>query len=230
MAYAAAGLATASGGATSAEGAIHYSGLINFKFNSRLAETHSFPLSQGVGLLGFRKEIGFYDHSASFGITGAAVSNELRALYSRSHVPSYPLLAAALPRGLVVSRGYFSRFGSYGRLQYYGCGFPQWQDPGTWAIGFRFNRGAGRQYGWVRIKWLGCSDNQYIVQDYAWGDPGDKVKTGQTQLDEDDPQVEPAKSADAVPVSGSLGLLALGAVGLRAWRRSRPGRVDSAAR
>ncbi len=85
------------------------------------------------------------------------------------------------------------------------------------------------QYGWVRIKFAGCDDpggNKFIVKDYAWGDPGDQIKTGQTQLHEDETQVAPqaAKSADAAPLAdsqGSLGLLALGAVGLQAWRRSR---------
>src|SRR5207253_4584461 len=97
----------------------------------------------------------------------------------------------------------------------------------TYCAGFRFNSGAGKQYGWVRIKWGGCSANKYILKDYAWGDPGDQIKAGQTQLHEDGTQVAPqaAKSADAAPAAagtqGSLGLLALGAVGLQAWRRSR---------
>ena len=80
----------------------------------------------------------------------------------------------------------------------------------------------------VRIKFAGCGsgDNKFIVKDYAWGDPGDQIKAGQTQLQEDEAQVAPqaAKKPDAAPVSdsqGSLGLLALGAVGLQAWRKSR---------
>jgi hypothetical protein len=232
MSYAVAGLATASGGAISAEGAIHYSGLINFKFDSRPAETHTFPLSQGVVLEGIRSTVGFYEHSATVLIKGAAVSNAIR-LYKYSTGGFFHNVAKPLPRGSVVSQGYFPRFGGKGRLQYYNCGYPGWVEPGTWAIGFRFNNGAGTQYGWVRIKWLGCSDNQYIVKDYAWGDPGDKIKTGQTQLHEDEAQVAPqaAKSAEAAPLAdsqGSLGLLALGAVGLQAWRKSRRS-VSSAA-
>ena len=70
---------------------------------------------------------------------------------------------------------------------------------GTWAIGFRFNSGLGMQYGWVRIKWLGCSDNQYIVKDYGWGDPGDQIKTGQTQLQEDETQVAPQAAKSPMP-------------------------------
>lgn len=94
------------------------------------------------------------------------------------------------------------------------------------ALGYGTTVGAGMQYGWVRIKWGGCSWNGYVVKDYAWGDPGDQIKTGQTQLDEDVTQVAPpaTKDTDAAPLAdsqGSLGLLALGAVGLKAWRKSR---------
>ena len=85
----------------------------------------------------------------------------------------------------------------------------------------------------MRIRWGGCIANDYntndfIVKDYAWGDVGDQITTGQRQLHEDETQVAPqaGKSADAAPLvdtQGSLGLLALGAVGLQAWRRSRRG-------
>lgn len=72
------------------------------------------------------------------------------------------------------------------------------------------------------------------MKDYAWGDVGDQIKTGQKQLHEDETQVAPqaAKRPDAAPLAdshGSLGLLALGAVGLQAWRESRSGRVSSVA-
>jgi hypothetical protein len=87
------------------------------------------------------------------------------------------------------------------------------------------------QYGWVRIKWGGCTFgkslvNKFILMDYAWGDPGDKIKAGQKGPHDDDTQVEPqpVKKPAAAPQAdsqGSLGLLALGAVGLRAWRKSR---------
>ena len=223
MAYAAAGLATASSGAMSAEGAIHYSGPINFKFESRLSERHTFPLSQGAVLEGFRDEVGFYEHSAALFILGGAVSNAMRDYkYSTLFFQS---VAKPLPRGAVISAGYFGRF-SRGSLQYYNCGFPGWVEPGTHAVGFRFNTGRGTQYGWVRIKFGGCSDNKFIVKDYAWGDPGDQIKAGQTQLHEDESQVAPkaTKSDEATPQAdslGSLGLLALGAVGLQTWRRSR---------
>lgn len=215
-------------GTPTAEAEIHYSGPVNFAFNDRLGgtETHSFPLSQGAVLVGIRDVVGFHEHDAVFKIKGAAVSNALRE-YPYSYRNS---VVNALPRGSVVSQGYFQRFGR-GSLQYYNCGYPGWQEEATHFIGFRFNSGAGMQYGWVRIKWGGCglpggADNRYIVKDYAWGDVGDQIKTGQKQLHEDETQVEPqaVKGAELAPLAdsqGSLGLLALGAVGLRAWRKSR---------
>jgi len=221
--YAIAAGATAVAEAPAAEAEIHYSGLIDYQFHlhSRGSEGHAFPLSHGAYLVGFRYVRGRSDNSATLAIQGGAVSNAFR-IYSPSFADS---VAASLPRGSVVSQGYFNGFG-WGRLQDYACEFPDFLEPGTYCAGFRFNSGAGMQYGWVRIRWGGCSWNGYTVKDYAWGDPGDQIKAGQRQLHEDETQVAPqaAKSPDAVPLAysqGSLGLLALGAVGLQAWRRSR---------
>ena len=68
--------------------------------------------------------------------------------------------------------------------------------------------------------------NNYVVKNYAWGDVGGQIKTGQKKLPEDKTPSAPAAAtnAGAAPLSGaegSLGLHALGAVGLQAWRRSR---------
>ena len=212
--------ATALAGTPTAEGEIHYSGLINFKFqsDSRGYETHSFPLSNGAVLVGYRYVRGAVDNSATLGLKGAAASSAFR-IYSPTFADS---AAAALSRGAVVSQGYFNHFG-LGRIQDYACEFPDWLAPGIYYAGFRFNSGAGKQYGWVRIKWGGCSWNGYIVKDYAWGDPGDRIKAGQKRLHEDETQVAPqaGKNADAAPGGASLGLLALGAIGLQTWRRSR---------
>ena len=105
--YAIAAGATAVAGTPTAEAEIHYSGPINFKFESRLSETHSFPLSQGAVLVGIREEVGFYEHDAYFKVQGAAVSNELREYPLTSSFPYSNSLVAALPRGSVVSQGYF---------------------------------------------------------------------------------------------------------------------------
>jgi hypothetical protein len=219
-AYAVAGLATASGGAISTEAAIHYSGPVDYAFHGiRTGQWHSFPLSDGARLWGGTlhvRSLGRYDY-AYFGLTGARASNALR-------LASHGCCAVAgLPGRSLVSDGSFFAAGQRGVMQGSFCQYPDWQDRGTYYVGFRFNSGAGPQYGWVRIHWDGCPANFFIVKDYAWGDPGDQIKTGQRQLHEGDTQVAPqtAKSANAAPVSGSLGLLALGAVGLRAWRKSR---------
>lgn len=233
MAYAVVGLATASGGAISVEGEIHYSGVVNFKFDKKSpgSETHIFPLSQGAVLFGGRSVRGPVDNSATLAIEGAAVSNGFR-IYSPSFADS---VAASLPGGAVVSQGYFNHsfmHAAVGRLQDYACEFPGFQGPGIYYAGFRFNTGAGMQYGWARIRWGGCSFNGYVLRDYAWGDPGDQIKAGQKKLHEDEAQVAPqaSKKPAAAPQTdfqGSLGLLALGAVGLQAWRKSRVGRVSS---
>ena len=91
----------------------------------------------------------------------------------------------------------------------YGYGNDQWLDQGTGFIGFRFNAGSGLQYGWIRVTMDGSPDNTFTVVDYAWADPGDMVAAGQ------------------VPEPGSLGLLALGGVGLVAWRKHRAKAVSA---
>ena len=82
----------------------------------------------------------------------------------------------------------------------------QWHSADTGFVGFRFNGGTGLQYGWARLTMDGStSGNTFTLVDYAWGDFGDQISTGQT----------------AVPEPGSLGLLALGGIGLMAWRKRR---------
>lgn len=85
----------------------------------------------------------------------------------------------------------------------------QWLDGGTGFVGFTFNSGAGPQYGWARVTFDGAGvppngfKYNFTLVDYAFGGVGDRVKAGQ------------------VPDSGSsLGLLALGCVGILACRRS----------
>lgn len=231
MAYAAAGLATSSGGVMSTEGAIHYSGPVDYKFHGHRMSTitrHSFLLSFGARLWGGTAHTGFASADyAYFGVSGAKVSNSVRGVPGRFGV-------AGLPGRSLVSNGSFRASGASGVMQNGFCSYPDWRKRGTYYVGFRFNTGAGPQYGWVRIKWDGCPANYFIVKDYAWGDPGDQIKTGQKHLHEDETQVAPpsARSTEAAPrvdSKGSLGLLALGAAGLQAWRRFRSGGSDSEA-
>jgi hypothetical protein len=87
--------------------------------------------------------------------------------------------------------------------------FGYFEEHGFGLIGFKFNNGAGVQYGWVRVKMAGNPKNNFVVVDYAYGDPGDVVLAGQ-------------KFDDSAPSLESLGGLALGAAGLLAWRQRRP--------
>ena len=175
-AYAVAGLATASGGAISAEGAIHYSGPVDYKFQGRsTVRTHTFPLSNGAYLIGAIVHVTFaHSYYAYFGVDNARVSNSVRGPGNVSgfcHV-------AALPGRSVVSAGDFSRAFPFKTMQDTDCTYPDWQDRGTYYVGFRFNTGAGPQYGWVRIRWGGCPANDFIVKDYAWGDVGRSDQNG----------------------------------------------------
>lgn len=212
--YAIAAGATAAGAIPAAEAEIHYSGPIDYKFDEKSTfKTHTFRLSHGAYLMGAFNNVRFigYDY-AGFGVHGARVSNSLRGPGSVSGL----FLLAALPRGSVVSNGhFFPIFDSYAIMQSLDCINPDWQERGTYYVGFRFNTGAGPQYGWARIGWSGCNRNNFIVKDYAWGDPGDQIKTGQKRLHENE------APAPAVNSQGSLGLLALGAIGLQAWRVQR---------
>ena len=90
--------------------------------------------------------------------------------------------------------------------------YGQLGSPGPGFIGFRFNNGAGIQYGWARVKMP-----QHFTEElpfelsgyYAYADPGEPITAGQRS------------SGRKAPDQGSLGWLALGASGLLAWRKSR---------
>jgi hypothetical protein len=55
--------------------------------------------------------------------------------------------------------------------------------------------------------------NAYKLLDYAFADPGEPIFAGQRSSDE--------KAPDQAVEQNSLGWLAVGAVGLLAWRKSR---------
>jgi hypothetical protein len=82
----------------------------------------------------------------------------------------------------------------------------QFADPGPALLGLRFDNGSGFAYGWIRVEMNGNPLNSFTIVDTAYADPGEALAAGQIS---------------AVPEPGSLGILALGAVGTVAWRRHR---------
>jgi hypothetical protein len=214
MSYAVAGLATASGGAISAEAAIHYTDPPNVVLRGYDSATFS------LDGLGDRLVFGHRDHIdrppalyvAAFRIVGG-----LSASVRREHIGGSFSFLNNLKEGSLVSQGYFGAGSHFFTLAIYGGG--EFMDPGIGYIGFAFNNGSGKQYGWARVQMQGGFPlglkNAFKVLDYAYADPGEPIEAGQT-------------SDEPVTGMGSLGLLATGAVGLQSWRQSRR-RVNSAA-
>ena len=213
-AYAAATVASSFAAAHSAEAAIHYSGLLNADFiKNRVLNV---PLGSAAGSFvifhvfspygsTFRTGSAFFTLNAGspsvngfyIGRPGASVSNLNRGdvMSERPFVPSGP----DKPAGVMASNFCGCSHGIRG----------QFRNPGVGFIGFKFNNGAGDQYGWVRVRMFKYFWNQGKLVDFAYGDPGEQVVAGQKESNPSGPQLE------------SLGGLALGAAGLLAWRRRR---------
>jgi len=219
-AYAAAGAATALGGTPSAEAEIHYSGLVNHNFAHG---SFAGPLDPGATLalnVGTGTGVGG-NGSNSFGainIRTPARSTLGAFVGTQAYGAGFYLLE--LPRGASLPLQHFGnscRWSSSCSCQvcYGGAigGSGRFRDRQVGFIGFVFNRGAGIQYGWARVQTSGPPNYRFRLVDYAWGDPGDRIKTGQKS--------SAGNMVDAVTESGSVGLLALGAAGLIAWRKRR---------
>jgi len=203
LAYATAGVATSLAASTSTEAEIHYSGILNFEFSGR-SQVESFRLTNNVQLNFSR-----FTYSAIAGdlvaVNGAARSEEVRKANWRS-----PYFAEKLSFGQKGSHGQFdAQFHQRAMVSLYGNG--QFRRPGEGYVAFRFDDGQGKQYGWARVRMGREPQHKFVLEDYAFADPGEGITAGQTG----------STSDDAIPVSGSLGGLALGVVGLLAWRKSR---------
>jgi len=214
LAYATAGAATAFACTHSAEGHVHYSGKINADFSQRGPGTihRSFDLSQGRKLV--------FDH---FAVSSYPYFNY--ALFSMPNGRFRGLLNAnywwhagyieKLHGGEMVSQGPFRRgWGFLAQASSYAQPHSQWKEQGTGFVGFEFKTHDGTHYGWARLRATGEPENFFEVLDYAWGDAGDAIFAGQTT----DGQTVKA------PELESLAGLALGSLGLLAWRKSRDGR------
>jgi hypothetical protein len=92
-----------------------------------------------------------------------------------------------------------------------GNGNSQWLSPGTGFLGFRFDLGGGTRYGWAQVQVNGAPDNRGVFLRYGYGMLGDSVFAG-----------------EGIPEPGALGCLALGSIGLLAWRHKRAARPGSA--
>jgi hypothetical protein len=215
LAYATAGVASALGVSPSAEAEIHYSGIVNIKLTGNAQA--SLPLSNGASLV-FKNifEGSTFWQDFDFLIQGV-ISGSARGAYNTTFGRRNFL--ANLGLGENVSAGnFYSVAGNPG----IGVLISNWSDgqfspvggPGGGFVGFRFNTGNGTQYGWARIETRNDGKNRLhdAIKDYAWGDPGDVILTGQKHSSE---------SANANSVLGSLGQLAFGAQGLDAWRTQR---------
>jgi hypothetical protein len=233
LAYATASAATVLAGSHSAEAAIHYSGILNVPFPKDQDTAKTFPLDQAGDFIYFgRVETGrfFATDAAYFRVYGIA-----SAAWRGFRPTSYYVYVSKLHFGQKISGGLFTSLGfkfSGGFLDRRGdYPFPppyensQWADRGTGYVGFMFNSGAGRQYGWARVFMKGHPENAFKVIDYAYADPREPITAGQRSSDE----MVPEETDDIVPQEGSLGALALGAAGLLAWRksRSRAARLES---
>lgn len=227
-AYAAAGAATALTGTGSAEAEIHYSGVLNERISAHARAfrggltVKEFQLDQPGDSFALRILVRSIEATGEAGVAVRGIgamsfAGFVTTSYFGNQLKSY---ASKLRSGQQVStapRGFIRggiNFG--GGNMAYGSEAPsfnfQWDTQGTGFLGFKFDSGHGTQYGWARVFTRSDRRQSMILIDYAWGDPGDQVKTGDTG------QGEAKVSA---PASGSLGWLALGGAGLLAWRRAR---------
>lgn len=215
-AYSAAAAASTLAAVQSADAAIHYSGPINQKVDG--LNRFSFPLEGGANIVVAHnfyvygsssvKDGGnafFFIDAAAGSVAGNYVtcaSNKDSASVTKLQ-PRDPISAQAfVPDGGILAT-------SYGAA----CGFKDrghFMDRGVGFVGFKFNNGAGDQYGWARLQIKGTANNTFKLVDYAYGDPGDTITAG-----------EKSGGSSSRPALESLAALALGGAGLVAWRRCR---------
>jgi MYXO-CTERM domain-containing protein len=204
-AYAVAGATTALVGSNSAEAAIHYSGILNEKFPAHRNRSETFQLmgQPGRSLRFVHSNHPPYGGSARLGVVGAFLVS-----FGGFSVGSSDRYVSKLRFGQNISSGEFWPYES-GIMAAGSSTYWAWAERGTGYAAFRFNSGSGLQYGWIRVTMAGPPLNGFLVSAYAYADPGEPIRAGQRS------------SAEQAPDEGSLGWLALGAVGLLAWRRIR---------
>ncbi len=197
-AYAATGAAAAMVGTQTAEADITHVVVGSPTGDIGVGDDKYFNLGGTVSLNFFNSSVGGGYAVAQFAVFNAGFQGEIVGFSSNGF--GY---ASNLTAGANISTQNFVA-GAFGTLAY-GGGYANSQFVNTGGyVAFRFN--GGTQFGWARLTSnADAPANTYVVEEYAYGDVGDTVAVGQT----------------AIPEPGSLGLLALGAIGLMASRRRR---------
>jgi MYXO-CTERM domain-containing protein len=205
LAYATASAATMLTGASSADAEIHYSGRLDVHFPAELEQSARFPLAGRAYILAGHEL--FYGRSF-FEVPGPRTN---ACLGYQIFETAYLHKLNRQSNQYISQHTSFLIFYNYATVLYdpaHGNG--EFYKKGIGFVGYRFDVGAGVQYGWARVRMHGDGTG-FIFVDYAYGDPGDRIKPGQTG----------SAATDTVTDEGSVGLLALGATGLTLWRRRK---------
>ena len=199
--YAAAGAAAMTAGAQTAEADITH-----IVVNGGAGERIEVGGSQYFSLVG-NAAINLFNYSA-FQQNGETYAGANVGVYNQSNF--YGQIAGFQTNGwLYASNLPLAVNSAFGTLAYGAAGSntnAQFKNPGDGFVGFAFDAGTGTQYGWMRVTMDGGPSNTLTAQEYAFADVGESIKVGQI---------------DAIPEPSSLGVLALGAIGLVAMRRRR---------
>ncbi len=224
ISYAAAGAATAVAASNDTEGAILYSGVLNQAVghaagvSSRFIKTLIANSVQGANklgtihhsLIGAPAPGGGYNSSSAVGkdnflmrgaVNGRVAGNRGSlanppAVYPYAYKLAFGANLVAIPL-LPVGTNATMVSGGYDNAN------AHWFGVGTGFLGFKFNNGAGDEYGWARVTINHAQNWRFTLVDYAYGTVGQAITAGQT----------------ATPEPASLALLAVGAVGLLALRK-----------
>jgi len=138
---------------------------------------------------------------------GAFLNVGYGAAFIGSAVSSRQYVSNLASGFLVSGGGFLGSAGLAGTLAYSAYnGGAQFVNAGSGYIGFRFSdAGNVQQHGWIRVTMDGAPLNSLTVEEFAFSTMGEAITVGQ------------------VPEPGSLGLLALGALGLMCTRALKPG-------